>query len=254
MGFLSFMTFICFTVTLLQANSTDFVNEALLTKLLYFHQYHCGDAATCGSSEHVEPSEFLIPVPCCIPCSCLPSCAEQQNCCPFPVNGTLTVPTTKSRMDTIVHENEAKMPNNGLGSVRKDMKTWNRTGENKAELEMGVFGIENITEFSSRDSEVQKMIGIDSAKEKCTRPQAFYRPNIYLDSPAYMMVVTCPGGFKDKLIIAKCSAGMNGVELLDMIPVTSKLSGLTYQNKYCLICNEKFYTMVCRNCVQWRET
>ena len=29
------------------------------------------------------------------------------------------------------------------------------------------------------------------------------------------------------------------MKLLDMIPVTSKLSGLTYKYKHCLICNEK---------------
>ena len=235
------MTFICFAVKLFQAETTDIDSNALLTKLLDLHQYHCGETATCGSSKHVEPSEFLIPVPCCIPCSCLPSCAEQQNCCPGSMNLTQSLPMTTSGLANIVLENVTnKADNNGMILQRKDLFTSNSTDENNPELsEMGELRIENSTVLDTKDSEVLKMDESDRANEKCTRPQVFYRPNRYLDSPAYMMVTTCPEGVEDKLIIGKCNAGMDDVELLDMIPVTSKLSGLTYKNKHCLLCHEK---------------
>ena len=54
-----------------------------------------------------------------------------------------------------------------------------------------------------------------------------------------MMVTTCPRGFKDEIMNEKCATGVLDVALRDMIPVTSKLSGLTYKNKHCLVCNEK---------------
>ena len=229
-----------------QKNKTNLDSNDILTKLLELHQYHCGEAATCGSSEHVELSEFRIPVPCCIPCSCLSSCVEQQNCCPVSVNGTLTEPTTTSGLDDIVQENETNKTDDGLIFDRKGVVSWKKTdendekGENKTKLhKLDELRIANSTGLTTKDSEVLKFNDIYKAHEKCIRPQLLYRPNRHLDSQAYMMVVTCPHGFKNKLIIDKCNAGMDDVELLDMIPVTSKLSGLTYKNKHCLMCNEK---------------
>ena len=244
------MAFICLAVKP-QANTSDLASNALLKKLLELHQYYCGEAATCGSSEHVEPSEFLLPVPCCIPCSCLPSCVEQQNCCPVSVNGTLTEPMTTSRLNTIVQENEKIKSNNGLVSDTNDMTLfdWNKTGENKAEIETDEIRIENSTTFTSMDSEILEMIETERANEKCTRPQVLYKPNRYLDSEAYMMVRDCPDGFEDRLIIDKCNAGIDEVGLLDMIPVTSKLSGVAYKNKHCLMCNEK---QQAEHMIEWR--
>ena len=233
MGLLLFVSFIFMDIYIaaktLQRNKTDLDSNDLLMKHLELHQYHCGETATCGSSEHVEPSEFLIPVPCCIPCSCLPSCVEQLNCCPIPVNGTLSGPTT-SELDEIVQENEKNETDDGVIFVRKGVESWNKLGE---------LHIANSTGLNSRDSGALKINEINRTNEKCIRPQVFYEPNRYIDAQAYMMVVTCPEGFKDKLIIDKCSEGKDQVALLDMIPVTSQLSGMTYKNKYCLMCNEK---------------
>ena len=230
------LTDICFNANTL-LDKTDLDNNAVLTELLDLHQYHCGEAATCGSSEHVEPSEFRIPAPCCVPCSCLPSCVELQNCCPGSRNRTQTVPMTTSGLGSTVIENETIEADNGMILERKNLVTSIRTDENESELnEIDELHNGNSTDFDTKDSEVVKMDEIDRANKKCTRPQVFYRPNRYLDSSAYMMVTTCP---EDKLSIDKCNAGMDNVELLDMIPVTSKLSGLTYKNKYCLICHEK---------------
>ena len=64
-----------------------------------------------------------------------------------------------------------------------------------------------------------------------------------------MMVVNCPEEFKDKLISDKCTAGVHAASLLDMVPVTSKQSGLTYKNKYCLACNEKIQE---DQIIEWR--
>ena len=233
----------------LQRNKTDIDSNDLLMKHLELHQYHCGEIATCGSSEHVEPSEFLIPAPCCIPCSCLPSCVEQLSCCPISVNGTLSEPTT-SELDDIVQENEKNETDDGLIFVRKGVESWNKNDENKAGLhKLGELHIATSTGLNNRDSGALKINEINRKNEKCIRPQVFYEPNRYIDAQAYMMVVTCPEVFKDKLIIDKCSAGKDQVALLDMIPVTSQLSGLTYKNKYCLMCNEKLQP---DHVIEWR--
>ena len=240
---------ICFQANALRRNETNIDNNALLIKFLDLHRYHCGEAATCGSSEHVEPSEFLIPVPCCIPCSCLPSCAEQQNCCPVSVNGTLTVPMTTSGLDNIGLEIGTNMSKDELILDRKDIVSLNETDDNKTDIdELDKLRIENSTHIT-KDSEGLDMNVFDITNENCMRPQALYYPNRFLDSQAYMMVVHCPDEFRDKMTIDKCNAGMDGAALLDMIPVTSKLSGLTYKNKHCLMCNEKLQA---ENFIEWR--
>ena len=115
----------------------------------------------------------------------------------------------------------------------------NETDDNKINLhELDKLRIKNRTQIT-KDSEGLDMNVLDITNDKCIRPQALYYPNIFLDSQAYMMVVHCPDEFRDKMTIDKCNAGMDWAKLLDIIPVTSKLSGLTYKNKYCLMCNEK---------------
>ena len=77
-----------------------------------------------------------------------------------------------------------------------------------------------------------------SVEMVCIRPQLFYNPNGHPDSVAYKMVVSCPPGFPDASRLAKCKAGQGNENIADIIPITSKLSGLTYINKHCLFCNE----------------
>ena len=147
MSLQSFMTFYCFAVKFFQANTTKIDSVGLLTKLFDLHQYHCGETATCGSSEHVEPSEFVIPVPCCMPCSCLPSCTEQQNCCPSSVNVTLTETTTTSGLDKMVLDNAKKKLKNGH---KKDNKSLKRADGNTTELlEIEKLNIANTTELTT---------------------------------------------------------------------------------------------------------
>ena len=52
------------------------------------------------------------------------------------------------------------------------------------------------------------------------------------------MVISCPKDLKDTIIVEKCRAGQSNKNIADVIPITSKLTGLTYVNKYCLLCNE----------------
>ena len=250
---------ISFAVSVETVQSGDINNDksidsnTVVTELLQLHRLHCGETATCGSSEHVEPSEFLIPVPCCVPCSCLSSCVVQQNCCPFSVNGSRKVPMATFGVGDII-------PNNGINQAETDMVvvasdsgvvSENKTGQDKAgqnDLEDQVRNA-NGSETDTRDSDFLKVKAVKWTTEKCTTAQALYEPNRFIDSQAYMMIVSCPGNFNDKVTIDKCSAGFNHKKLLDMIPVSSRLSGLTYRNKYCLLCNENIQT---RYITEWR--
>ena len=234
-------------------NDKSIDNNTVVTKLLELHRHHCGETATCGSSEHVEPSEFLIPVPCCVPCSCLPSCVVQQNCCPFSVNGPVKAPTATFEVGDIIKDNEKNKTENHLIVIKSDNEgvSENKTGQNKArqhDLEDQVRNASG-SEIDTRDSDLLKVRAVKRTTEKCTKAQALYEPNRFIDSQAYMMVVTCPDNFNDKFTIDKCSGGFNQKTLLDKIPVSSKLSGLTYRNKYCMLCNEKIQT---RYITEWR--
>ena len=60
---------------------------------------------------------------------------------------------------------------------------------------------------------------------------------MFLDSQASEMVTTCPEWFKDVKIIEKCHAGMENDNILDIIPVTSTLAGMTYANIFYADCN-----------------
>ena len=243
MSLLSFLTVICCAATSLQTNTNAVGRYDVLKSHIELHQYHCGEAATCGSNEHVEPSEFVIPVPCCIPCSCLPSCVEQRNCCPWSVNGTRGVATTtESELDYPDPEKENDLTYDEMVLDENDAKIWNKTDESTQEQRgLGRAFTENRINFNKGDSGSLNMNHTENANEKCIRPQVNYELNRQLDSQAYMMVATCPNGFKDKLVVDKCIAEKRNSQTswVDVIPVTSNLSGLTYKNKYCLLCNEE---------------
>ena len=216
-------------------------SDLLLPKLRELHQYHCGETATCGSSEHMEPSKFAIPVPCCMPCSCLSSCVEQQNCCPWSVNGTT------SELDYPDQDKgESKTNDRLMLDDKDDNEHWNHTGVKEEEqhaLDRARFA--NSTELDTENFETSNL----KEHEICIRPQIIYRPNMYLDSEAYKVVVTCPDDFKDKVTIDRCTAELDELSLVDMIPVTSKLSGITYRNKDCLRCNENIQS---KQITEWR--
>ena len=246
MGLLS-TTYFYFALTSLQTNTVSTNSNFLLKTLFDLHQHHCGDTATCGSSEHVEPSQFIIPIPCCIPCSCLPSCVEQQNCCPWSVNGTYDTLIPITGLDDIVVENRT---NGGLIFDEEDNESRNKTGEREMQ-EHRLDGDRNANniELINEDSEVRMVKDIKRASETCMRPQVFNKPNMFLDSQAYMMVANCPDEFEDRVTIGRCTARMGETALLDMIPVTSMLTKLSYKNKHCLACNEKIQP---KHIIEWR--
>ena len=151
-----------------------------------------------------------MPIPCCVPCSCLPTCGDQMDCCP------------------------AFWKNEVLDGVRGTPNEHDERMTNQSDIIDDVIArAENNPDGTIEDSDPNNF----SSMTNCIRPQAIYKPNLFLDSEAYEMVTTCPEWFKNEATIEKCHAGMSNENLLDMIPVTSTLTGMTYANKYCSECN-----------------
>ena len=92
--------------------------------------------------------------------------------------------------------------------------------------------------YDINDNSSDSTVDYPGVQIACIRPQLFYRLNVHPDSDAYEMVTSCPAEFKDTIIVEKCRAGQSNENIADVIPMTSKLSGLSYVNKYCLFCNE----------------
>ena len=111
---------------------------------------------------------------------------------------------------------------------------------------------ETISHFKSDiDNNLVNIDEMHSVETACIRPQLFYNPNRNPDSVAYEMVVSCPPGFPDSSILAKCKAGLGNENIADIIPITSKLTGLTYINTNCLFCNEPLQLFT-PSCDEWQ--
>ena len=104
----------------------------------------------------------------------------------------------------------------------------------------------NLSHFKTGNTDAE----IDGTETACIRPQLFYKPNVHPDSSAYKMVISCPADFPDALKTKKCKAGQNNTNISDAIPITSKLTGLTYVNKHCLFCNEPQVSTA--SCDEWQ--
>ena len=249
----------------LQTNTTNDEIDRMLSLLLELHKNVCGEEFLCkNDSKYWEPSTFRIPVPCCVPCSCLPTCGNHFNCCPAFWNNQTAAPPIGDRTppkrrisdnDIAGEENDARTESKKHTDVNTSSGALTSIrGQDKSE-EKDVFGHRDTKSSQTtlaNESDVKAELGhtkdryirqkqvanetVFSAGTDCIRPQVFYKPNNYLDSSAYEMVTTCPEWFKDSTIIDKCKSGINK-NLLDIIPVTSKHTGLTYSNKYCLECH-----------------
>ena len=191
--------------------------------LLELHEAFCGEDFLCknDSSYWQTPGDLMMPKPCCMPCSCSLTCGNRSDCCPaFWKNGTVD----NTRLEA-------------SGSTNEYMTNQNDTTDD------AIARAEDTPGGIFEDSDTNSLPLMTS----CIRPQLFYRPNHVLDSEAYEMVATCPERFKDVATIEKCLAGLGKAgpsdaeiynkNLVDMIPVTSILTGLTYANKYCSYCN-----------------
>ena len=101
----------------------------------------------------------------------------------------------------------------------------------------GVVNDEDIPQYANKEDVVIKNTELRT-ETLCIRPQAFYRPNFFLDSKAYEMIASCPVSFVNGSTKSKCQAGFENTNIIDMIPVTSSITGITYVNKHCFLCNE----------------
>ena len=180
--------------------------------LLELHKNFCGEYLFCkNDSSHREPSEEIMPVPCCVPCSCLPTCGDQMVCCP------------------------AFWKNKSVDDRRLGVRgTPNEQMTNQSDITHDV--------IARAEDNLDETVGNRGSNDlssttNCIRPQALYKPIMFLDSQAYGMVNTCPEWLKDVKIIEKCHAGINNDNILDIIPVTSTLTGMTYANIFCADCN-----------------
>lgn len=181
-----------------------------MSLLLDLHKNYCGEDFLCkNDSSYWEPSAHEIPVPCCVPCSCLPTCGGQLDCCPA---------FWKNQTTDDTEDGERTPPKERNSNPRDISDDVIARDENSIHVD------------PHADTGLSNFI----SKSDCIRPQALYELNSRLDSEAYEMVTTCSEQFRDMTIIEKCHAGMDKKILLEIIPVTSSLTGLTYSNKYCL--------------------
>ena len=221
------------TVFLTELSQADIINNEMdleMSVLLALHKDYCGEDFLCkNNSSYWEPPAQRMPVPCCVPCSCLATCREQMDCCP-------------SFRKNVAVENQ---------------QHGDRTPPTETERSSNQSDITDDVIAREEDAHVEQIEDGDlnnfNSKTNCIRPQAFYKPNRFLDSEAYEMVTTCPGWFKDETVIEKCHAGMDNENVIDMIPITSILNGITYANKYCLDCNGE-HTNATSKYHEWQPT
>ena len=213
-------------IGLVNISKSESTNDELVNKhnemslLLELHTAFCGEDVLCknDSSFWEIPGELVMPKPCCLPCSCSATYQNRSDCCPAFLENESVKDT---RLGT-------SRPSNG-----------NRTNQTYTTDDV----IPRPRDAPIEDNVVNNLTSLKT----CIRPQVFYKPNSVLDSDAYEMVATCPEWFKDSAIIAKCQAGLGKAELYDvdvydknledLIPVTSMLTGITYANKHCSVCN-----------------
>ena len=229
------------------------------------------------NSNHIEPSAGLFPQPCCVPCSCSATCESNQNCCPSRMRFKTISDVTSTPSDTGKEaattsernrvDNESNTSTEHMlsgsdilneGNARKSNQIVKRNHSETLNIARGIRAetwLDNITivekstssvitvkilhnETFCNKSDIDDSSSNNSVEIACIRPQMFYRLNAHPDSDAYEMVTSCPAEFKDTKIVERCRAGQSHENIADVIPMTSKHSGLAYVNKYCLFCNE----------------
>ena len=228
---------------------------------LKLYRNHCGDVVLCDNvTGHLEPLELLTPLPCCLPCSCLPTCRMRHNCCPdigYHTENVTDTETTSVELepnhaeqltdgeDVDVSANQST----GQTTVWKRSQSFNPAKSRTKRSQENQFDRKTIRTRTSNDAKHvptfadDKILEMTNVRETdldtvCIRPQVLYEPNVYLDSKAYKMVAVCKETFQDSKIVAKCHDATEKTDISEMMPVTSRHTGLTYVNKFCLMCNE----------------
>ena len=99
---------------------------------------------------------------------------------------------------------------NDVSQVTKENEVWQVTRENSVSQVIKEHDVSQVTEMNP--------------ETVCIRPQAFYKPNQYLNSIAYEMVASCPVSFVSGSTKNKCQAGFESATITDIIPVTSSVT------------------------------
>ena len=218
------LIFLCLVSYCLRVCAVVENSDALWSILLGLHTKYCGEIDMCymPNSSHVEQPADLFPLPCCVPCSCAATCESNLNCCP----DRMRLESTSDIATPILSQVAS-----GITTSPLDLKRKRRQDEISNEV------VQNISD-NWNDKTSDDNLERNSVQTACVRPQLLYRLNAHPDSDAYEMIISCPADFEDTSIIKKCRAGHSNGNISDIIPMTSKLSGLTFVNKYCLFCNE----------------
>ena len=173
-------------------------------------------------------TDYTMPIPCCPPCSCASTCGIQKNGCPC--LGDITDKATHIVTRRDARQSEGKLTNNRSRTINEKLDGGDLTSDNLIILSRRI---------KTRDAaELEK-----DATEKfditaCIRPQAFYRPNHYIDSPAFLVIAKCIRTIRGTTTVRDCHDKHGKLTFYERIPITSTQTGLTYLNTFCLMCNE----------------
>ena len=232
-----------------------------LDRLVDFHiqlyKAHCGDVPYCDKIDRIV---YDTPVPCCLPCSCSTTCLIQQNCCPQAAGLGHATDNIRS-IDTRRLANQSKETDLGVSpSSRRDASQSTKDPavsqsisiddgdgdrdvnyNQEIKLDGDTLRTDILTEQTqSRDATQleNNSTGKIEHYTACIRPQMFYHPNFFVDSKAYMMIVKCIKTIRGTEIVQDCRDKQEKLRFYKNIPVTSRQTGLSYINTFCLLCNE----------------
>ena len=239
---LSFIVFGTFNLVS-PINIRETANASFSPHLDTLYQEYCGN-----TTFDMDDDRFNHFVPCCIPCSCLPGCQNMQKYCPEVVQlsdedlnnqESLQTPANFNyknvNIESLLFRDEPSLPNNLNESSNESANSANsnKSREIKTLLHDELDLSDALLANSGRN---MSYVGGDLTD--CVRPQIYYKINNHIDSQAYEMVISCPVEFLEVSTKDKCELGLKNDYLGDAIPVTSKLTGISYINQHCLVCNE----------------
>ena len=209
------------------------------SELLHFHYQlymnHCGDTVTCDTDTgHPEPPiDYVTPIPCCLPYPCMKSCSSKHACCPGfdSHNDSSFFFEASDGMPTTYHVNQ---------DITTPSKAHIKTGRELQRIYTTKSAFDQhhrqSSKLAARLGETTTNANVPSPSyARCIRPQVFHRPNTYIDSKAYRIVEVC---FQDNKSVDYCYGKNVSKVLTEMIPITSRRTGITYLNRFCLQCNE----------------
>ena len=239
------------TIMLEYALCSETTNSSMALWKLHMELYtaSCGAAIFCANGTGV-----MIPAgyPCCLPCSCIPTCEQQHNCCPkIGVEAENLIDSGREMVETDFTQSRRSTLGNSTKNTTRSMQQsttkhfdfterMKRNLEDhpeKVQLRYMTTTLTNIDGTQEQASDAQDN-GVDGVEPVCFRPQVVNRPNWYLDSDAYLMVIKCRDDYGDYIIKDKCESGINKFDLAEILPVTSRRTGIAYANHFCLTCNE----------------